>query len=224
MISFLKMWEIFTTKWDVFARGALVSVQLAFYTVVFGTLLGMIIALLRTVKFAPIRWIFNAYVELLRGTPMLIQLLIIYFGVGQLGFKLGRMNAGILTLAINSSAYMAEIFRAGIQSIDRGQTEAARSLGMGRAKTMLYIVLPQALRTTLPAIGNEFVVIIKESSILYTIGIYELTYQANKLASTNYLYIETLLISALIYFVLTFTTSRLLAILERRMSRGEYQA
>lgn len=176
---------------------------------------------MRLSKLRLIRWISTAYVEFLRGTPLLVQVLIVYFGLPQLGIKMPRMTAGIVALTINSAAYMSEIVRSGIQAVDHGQTEAARSLGMTSVQTMLYVILPQAIKNILPAVGNEFVVIIKESSILYTIGIYELTYQANKLASTNYRYLETLMISALIYFVLTFVTSQLLGVLERRMRRGD---
>ena len=110
---------------------------------------------------------------------------------------------------------------AGIQAIEHGQTEAAVSLGMTRTQNMLYIILPQAMKTTLPAMGNEFVSIIKESSLLYAVGLYELTYQAQKLAATNYLYLETMTVAALVYFVLTFTASRLLGLLERRLRQSE---
>ena len=175
-----------TTKLPVFFQGVGTTVELALCTAIFGTLLGIVVALLRMSR-----------------------------------VKLPRMTAGTVALVINSAAYMAEIVRSGIQAIDGGQTEASRSLGMNGAQTMIYIILPQAIKNILPAIGNEFISIIKESSILYTIGIYELTYQANKLASTNFRYLETLTISALIYFVLTFTASRLLGMLERRMRRGD---
>ena len=127
----------------------------------------------------------------------------------------------VIALVINSGAYMAELIRAGLQSVERGQVEAAQSLGMNSSQTMLYIILPQAIKVTLPAMGNEFVAIIKESSILYAVGVYELTYQAYKLASVNYYYIETLIAAAIIYFVLTYVATWLLTLLERRMRRGE---
>ena len=153
---------------------------------------------------------------------MIVQAAVVYYGAAQaFGWNMNRLAAALVIVSINTGAYMAEIVRSGIQAIDAGQSEASRSLGMTSAQTMLYIILPQAIKNILPAVGNEFVVIIKESSILYTIGIYELTYQANKLASTNFRYLETLMISALVYFVLTLTTSRLLGLLERRMRRGD---
>ena len=116
---------------------------------------------------------------------------------------------------------MAELIRAGLQSVDIGQSEAADSLGMSSSQKMLYVILPQAIKMTLPAVGNEFIAIIKESSVLYAVGVYELTYQANKLASVNYRYLETLIVAALIYFVLTYAMSKLLALLEGRMRRSE---
>ena len=221
MFSLEAMVRIAMTKMPVFLQGAGMTLQLAAWTVALGSVFGILVALMRLSKFRLIRWISTAYVEFLRGTPLLVQVLIVYFGLPQLGIKMPRMTAGIVALTINSAAYMSEIVRSGIQAVDHGQTEAARSLGMTSVQTMLYVILPQAIKNILPAVGNEFVVIIKESSILYTIGIYELTYQANKLASTNYRYLETLMISALIYFVLTFVTSQLLAVLERRMRRGD---
>lgn len=221
MFSLEAMIRIAMTKMPVFLEGAGITLQLAAWTVILGSFFGILVALMRLSKLRLIRWISTAYVEFLRGTPLLVQVLIVYFGLPQLGVKMPRMTAGIVALTINSAAYMSEIVRSGIQTVDHGQTEAARSLGMTSVQTMLYVILPQAIKNILPAVGNEFVVIIKESSILYTIGIYELTYQANKLASTNYRYLETLMISALIYFVLTFVTSQLLGVLERRMRRGD---
>ena len=221
MFSLEAMIRIAMTKMPVFLEGAGITLQLAAWTVILGSFFGILVALMRLSKLRLIRWISTAYVEFLRGTPLLVQVLIVYFVLPQLGIKMPRMTAGIVALTINSAAYMSEIVRSGIQAVDHGQTEAARSLGMTSVQTMLYVILPQAIKNILPAVGNEFVVIIKESSILYTIGIYELTYQANKLASTNYRYLETLMISALIYFVLTFVTSQLLGVLERRMRRGD---
>lgn len=221
MFSLEAMGRILMTKLPVFLEGAGITLELAAWTVLLGSIFGIGVALMRLSRLRVIRWISTAYVEFLRGTPLLVQVLIVYFGLPQLGIKMPRMTAGIVALTINSAAYMSEIVRSGIQAVDHGQTEAARSLGMTGVQTMLYVILPQAVKNILPAVGNEFVVIIKESSILYTIGIYELTYQANKLASTNYRYLETLMISALIYFVMTFVTSRLLAVLERRMRRGD---
>ena len=214
MYKIEKVPEIFLKNLSNFLSGTGLTLELAFYTVIFGTLLGVIVTLLRRCKIAPVRWIMNLYVEFLRGTPLLVQALMVVYGAPQLGINPGRKMLSIIALVINSSAYMSEIVRAGIQAIDHGQTEAAVSLGMTRTQNMLYIILPQAMKTTLPAMGNEFVSIIKESSLLYAVGLYELTYQAQKLAATNYLYLETMTVAALVYFVLTFTASRLLGLLQ----------
>lgn len=221
MYKIEKVPEIFLKNLSNFLSGTGLTLELAFYTVIFGTLLGVIVTLLRRCKLAPVRWIMNLYVEFLRGTPLLVQALMVVYGAPQLGINPGRKMLSIIALVINSSAYMSEIVRAGIQAIDHGQTEAAVSLGMTRTQNMLYIILPQAMKTTLPAMGNEFVSIIKESSLLYAVGLYELTYQAQKLAATNYLYLETMTVAALVYFVLTFTASRLLGLLERRLRQSE---
>ena len=221
MYKIEKVPEIFLKNLSNFLSGTGLTLELAFYTVIFGTLLGVIVTLLRRCKIAPVRWIMNLYVEFLRGTPLLVQALMVVYGAPQLGINPGRKMLSIIALVINSSAYMSEIVRAGIQAIDHGQTEAAVSLGMTRTQNMLYIILPQAMKTTLPAMGNEFVSIIKESSLLYAVGLYELTYQAQKLAATIYLYLETMTVAALVYFVLTFTASRLLGLLERRLRQSE---
>ncbi|MBO5535053.1 MAG: amino acid ABC transporter permease [Clostridia bacterium] len=221
MLSFAKIWEIFTTKFPVFMQGVGVTLELAFFTVLLGSLLGLIVAILRRIKFLPVRIIMNVYVAFIRGTPLLVQVLMIVYGLPQLGLRLPRMTLCIIALVINSGAYMAELIRAGLQSVDIGQSEAADSLGMSSSQKMLYVILPQAIKVTLPAVGNEFIAIIKESSVLYAVGVYELTYQANKLASVNYRYLETLIVAALIYFVLTYAMSKLLALLEGRMRRSE---
>ena len=205
-------------------EGVEITLQLAFFTVLFGSLLGLVVAVCRRTRLLPLRWLMNAYVAFIRGTPLLVQVLLVVYGLPQLGIRLPRMTLCIIALVINSGAYMAELIRAGLQSVEKGQVEAAESLGMSSGQTMLYIILPQAVKVTLPAMGNEFVAIIKESSILYAVGVYELTYQAYKLASVNYYYIETMIVAALIYFVLTYVATKLLGLLERRMRRADTSA
>ena len=221
MINVSKIWEILITKFGVFMQGVGTTMELAFFTVLLGSLLGLIVAVFRKTQILPLRWLMNAYVAFIRGTPLLVQVLMVVYGLPQLGLKLPRMTLCVIALVINSGAYMAELIRAGLQSVEKGQEEAAESLGMSAFIKMRYIILPQAIKVTLPAMGNEFIAVIKESSVLYAVGVYELTYQANKLASVNYRYLETLIVAALIYFVLTFTMTRLLALLERRMRRSE---
>lgn len=224
MINFAKIWDILIHKYPAFLEGVGVTLQLAFFTVLFGSLLGLIVAVFRRTPILPLRWLMNAYVAFIRGTPLLVQVLLIVYGLPQLGVRLPRLTMCIIALVINSGAYMAELIRSGLQSVERGQVEAAESLGMSSSQTMIHIILPQAIKVTLPAMGNEFVAIIKESSILYAVGVYELTYQAYKLASVNYFYIETLIVAALIYFILTYAATGLLKLLERRMRRGDNKA
>ena len=221
MVDFFKIWEIFITKFSVFMDGVGVTLELAFFTVLLGSLLGLAVAVLRRIPFWPTRILMNFYVAFIRGTPLLVQVLIIVYGLPQVGIRLPRMTLCVIALVINSGAYMAELIRAGLQSVEIGQSEAADSLGMSASQKMIHIILPQAVKVTLPAVGNEFIAIIKESSVLYAVGVYELTYQANKLASVNYRYLETLIVAALIYFVLTWCMSRLLALLEGRLRRSE---
>lgn len=184
-------------------------------------------------KFKPASYFATAYIEVFRGTPMLVQLFIIYYVVFApvnlptyklFGFiRFERFFPGVVALALNSGAYLSEIIRAGIQSIDMGQTEAAKALGLTRVQTMKHIILPQAIKNILPAIGNEFVTIIKESSICYTIGVQEIMYAVSATKGATYRIAEPLIIATLVYFVLTFTTSKLLAYFERRMRRGDHR-
>ena len=224
MINFAKIWDILITKFPAFMEGVEITLQLAFFTVLFGSLLGLVVAVCRRTRLLPLRWLMNAYVAFIRGTPLLVQVLLVVYGLPQLGIRFPRMTLCIIALVINSGAYMAELIRAGLQSVEKGQVEAAESLGMSSGQTMLYIILPQAVKVTLTAMGNVFVAIIKESSILYAVGVYELTYQAYKLASVNYYYIETMIVAALIYFVLTYVATKLLGLLERRMRRADTSA
>mgnify|MGYP002282807040 CR=1 FL=1 len=182
-------------------------------------------------RFNPIRFLATVYVEVFRATPMLVQLFIIYYvvfdGVDLPSFKLfgfirfDRFLPGVGALALNSGAYLSEIIRAGIQSIDGGQTEAARSLGLTQGQNMIHIVLPQAIKNILPAIGNEFVTIIKESAITYTIGVQDLMAAVKAAQAGTFLVLEPLLVVAAMYFCLTFPTSKVIAYFERRMSRGD---
>lgn len=216
--------------WPLFIDGAGMTLLLAFFTVIFGVVLGVFWALLRMCPVRVLRWIAGAYIEFIRGTPVMVQILLIFYGLPQIGLGIppvpwlgpnfARVSSGILALSINSSAYVAEIIRSGIQAVDIGQTEASRSLGMSAAQTMAHIVLPQAIRNILPALGNEFVTVIKESSVVMVIGIGELMYKTSTVYNNSYRYIEALLVCAVIYFVMTFITSRLIALAERRLHRG----
>ena len=214
-----------------FKQGVICTISLSFFTVLFGFVLALILALLRLSKIHPLDYIATAYVELFRATPMLVQLFNVYyvvFGGVQLpqwklfGFiRFERFLPGVVALAMNSGAYLSEIIRAGIQSIDGGQTEAARSLGLSQVQTMQSVVLPQAIKNILPPIANEFVTIIKESSICYTIGVQDIMYAVAATKGATYRIAEPLVIATAIYFCLTFPTSKIIAYFERRMSRGD---
>ncbi|MEG1686584.1 MAG: amino acid ABC transporter permease [Angelakisella sp.] len=183
-------------------------------------------------RFNPISFLAGAYIEVFRCTPMLVQLYLIFFvvfggnGLTAPEFTLfgfiqgGRFIPGIVALSLNSAAYVAEIVRAGIQGIDYGQTEAARSLGLTKLQTMWHIVLPQAIRNILPAIANEFVVIIKESSVCSVLGMQEIMYNAKLVQGATFMPVEPLVIAAGLYFCLTFPASKVIQYFERRMSRG----
>ena len=214
-----------------FKEGMICTVSLSFLTVVFGFLLALVLALMRMSRVKPLSIFASIYVEVFRATPMLVQLFIIYYivfgGVNLPSFKLfgfirfERFLPGVISLALNSAAYLSEIIRAGIQSIDPGQSEAARSLGLTRRQTLQSIVLPQAIKNILPAIANEFVTIIKESSICYTIGVQEIMSAVNSVKSATFSIGEPLIIAACVYFCLTFPTSKIIQYFERRMSRGD---
>jgi polar amino acid transport system permease protein len=183
-------------------------------------------------RFNPLAFLATAYVEILRSTPVIVQIFIIYHGVfGALfdlpsftlfGFiKFDRFFPGVVALGMNSGAYLCEIIRSGIQSIDGGQSEASRSLGLSATQTMRFIILPQAIRNILPAIANEFVVIIKESAIAYTIGVPDLMAAVNDVRGAASIIMEPLLVATAVYFCLCFPTSKIIAYFERRMSRGD---
>ena len=189
---------------------------------------GFVLALSR---FNPLSFLANVYVEVFRATPMLVQLFIIYYivfaGIDLPNFKLfgfirfDRFLPGVVALSLNSGAYLSEIIRSGIQSIDGGQTEAARSLGMSQLQNMRFIILPQAIKNILPAIANEFVTIIKESSICYTIGVQEIMYAVASVKGATFSIAEPLIVATCVYFCLTFPTSKIIAHFERKMSAGD---
>lgn len=218
--------------WQLFLQGVVCTVSLSALTVVLGFILALVLATCRMGRSRILRAVSTAYVELFRATPMVVQVFIIFYvvfdGIKVLpGFKLfgfirfERFFPAVVALALNSGAYLSEIIRSGIQSIDGGQTEAARSLGLSSWKTMRFIVLPQAIKNILPAIANEFVTIIKESAICYTIGVQDIMSAVNAVKGAIYKMGEALIIATVLYFCLTFPTSKIIAHFERKMSRGD---
>ncbi len=211
-------------------QGAETTLMLAIIGTTIGFLIGLGIAIVRTLPLNPgdsiikkaalklVRGLMIAYIEIFRGTPMIVQASVIYYaGLQYLHLDMPALFAGMFVVSINTGAYMAEIVRGGVISVDPGQTEGAQSLGMTHWQTMITVILPQAIRNIMPSIGNEFVVNIKDSSVLSVISVTELFFVSTSAAGTYARYFEASFVACLIYFVLTFTVTRILMYLERRM-------
>jgi polar amino acid transport system permease protein len=212
-------WDIIVEYAPFFLKGTLLTIGLSLASILIGTVLGLLIGLGKIMRNKWLALPFSIYITFFRGTPMLVQILLIHFAVVPL--FLGVTNgilAAIITLSLNSAAYIAEIFRAGIQSIDKGQMEAARSLGMNHVQAMRYVILPQAFKRMIPPLGNEFVVLIKESSLASLIAAPELMYWGRAMQGQYFRVWEPYLTSAVIYLFLTLTMSFLLSRLERRLA------
>ncbi|MGI8935248.1 MAG: amino acid ABC transporter permease [Phormidesmis sp.] len=204
--------------------GARVTLQLTAVAVAFGSVGGVALGVARLSKIWLLRLIARIYVDFFRGTPLLVQLFVIYFGIpsllGSIGldFSFSRWGAAILGLSLNSAAYLAEIVRAGIQSIEVGQKEASESLGLGSMQTMRYIIFPQALRRMVPPLGNEFIILLKDTSLVAFIGYQELFRQGQLIAARNFRAFEIYITVALIYLALTIISSQAFSWLERRLN------
>ena len=219
--------------WPQFLNGTLMTILLAVVGTAIGFIIGLILGVIRTVPknagghegltprsaiMSVINAILAVYTEVFRGTPMMVQAMLIYYGLSEFGgIAIGSLPAGLLIITLNTGAYMAEIVRGGIHSVDPGQTEAAKAIGMTHAQTMLHIVLPQAIRNILPATGNEFVLNLKDSSVLNVITVAELFYATKLLRGIYYVTYPAYIIAAAIYLFLTFVSSRLLRLLEKRL-------
>ena len=216
--------KILPKYWHLFVfEGLGYTLLLSLITVLCGTILGSLLALLKMSKIPPFRWLVTAFVEVIRGTPLLLQLYIGYFLVPQLipALSSNKFVSVSIALVLNSAAYVTEIIRSGIQAVDKGQTEAARSLGLSQAQTMTKVVLPQAVKNILPALGNEFVAIIKETSLASTFYVGDLMTQYLVVKGNTFLAMECLLVVGVIYFVVTFVLSRAVSAFEKRLKRGE---
>lgn len=210
-----------------FAEGIKNTLIIAFFSVLFGTILGTLMAMARMSRIKPLKWLAVAYIEFFRGTPLMVQVMFIFYGLPMIGVTFPeiaaipdfqRFAAGIVAMSMNSCAYVAEVIRSGIQAVDGGQMEAARSLGFKKSQAMMMVILPQAVRNILPALGNEFVTVIKESSIVSVIGIADLMYRAKGVIAKTYSTLECLALAAVMYFIMTFIGSRLISLMERRMA------
>lgn len=227
-MSFQVVKEIFIDNWPMFYRGIKTTLFISIIGTLVGTLIGLLVGIIRTIPkpekgpkkvFLKIVDVLLAfYIEFFRGTPMMVQATVIYFGTAQaFGVQLDVQSAALFIVSINTGAYMSEIVRGGILSVDKGQFEAAQALGMNHFKTMIYVVLPQVIRNILPATGNEFVVNVKDTSVLNVIGVTELFFQTKSLAGSTYKYFEVYFITCIIYFVLTFIITRILRFIEKKM-------
>ena len=229
-MGFLEVVVILVEKYHkFFLEGCKNTLILAHFSVLIGTLGGTLLSLCRMSKFKPLKYIAVAIVEFVRGTPLMVQLMFIFYGLPMIGVtfpdisfipNFSRFMAGVVAMSLNSSAYVSEIIRSGIQAVDPGQMEAARSIGFTYGESMRKVILPQAVKNILPALGNEFVTVIKESSIVSVIGIADLMFRTNDVIAVTYRSLQALLIAALLYFVMTFITGRLVSLAERKMKNG----
>ena len=212
---------------DIFMSGVKITIIISLLSCFFGLLLGIILAFMKISGIKVLQWISTAYVEVIRGTPVLVQISLVFFGLPFLGIHFPsfqimgvdfeRLSAGVLALILNSGAYECEIVRSGIQSIPKGQLEGAMSLGFSKWESMVRIIIPQAIRNILPVIGNEFVTLIKESSQVSVIGMADLMYTATTIQGISFQPFPPLVIVAIYYFIMTFFVSMCLRVLERRM-------
>ena len=229
-------WVVFLLEQygPLFLRGAGMTMLIAISGTILGFLIGLLVGIARTIELGPRapKWkralvrllnaVLGIYIEVFRGTPMIVQAMVIYYGIPYMGGpQLGQLQAAILIVSINTCAYLAEIVRGGIISIDRGQFEGAMSIGMTHAQTMFKVIIPQVMRNILPSVSNEFVINIKDTSVLNVIGVTELYYFAGIIKRQNFQTFQTYLVVCILYFILTFTVTRLLRWVERKLDGNE---
>ena len=230
---FSQVAKILAENWPQFLRGAGLTLLISITGTIAGLIIGLLIGVYRTAPASKNKllaslqkifgWFLNVYIEIFRGTPMIVQSMVIYYGTAQaFGISIDRTIAAIFIVSINTGAYMSEIVRGGIFAVDKGQFEAATALGMTHGQTMRKIVLPQVVRNILPATGNEFVINIKDTSVLNVISVVELYFSGNTIATQTYQYFQTFTIIAVIYFVLTFSVTRILRYVEKRFDTDNY--
>jgi polar amino acid transport system permease protein len=209
------------SRWPEFWTGTQATVYYSVISLVLACLIGMLVALMRLSPVAPLRWIARGYIDFVRGTPALVQIFFVYFGMPSLGVNISPPVAAVIALAINSGGYLAEIFRGGIVSVERGQPEAARSLGMSRGQAMRRIILPQAALRVIPAASGEFTNLVKGTSLLSTISVVELTRVAQVIVGVTFRPIEAYIAIAVIYFMLNFVIAQSAVWLETLLTRKQ---
>lgn len=216
--------ELLTTVFDVFMRtypgfleATLMTLKITAVALILGTILGLVFALMKISRSKILQTVANLYITIIRGTPLIVQIMFLYFGITQL-IVLSGFWAGAIALAIHNGAYIAEIFRGAIQGIDRGQREASSSLGMTRAQSMRRIIFPQALKRSIPPLGNQFIITLKDSSLVYIISVPELFAMANREAAQSYQSLETFLVVGVYYLVLVMIFTYLLKLYENKLN------
>lgn len=223
-------WEIITSNLSMLLHGVSLTLQLTAIAVSLGTVIGLFLSLMRVSGFKALNVFAKAYIDFFRGTPLLVQIFLVHYGGPQvLGQLLGRSTSvpipafisAVIALSLNSGAYIAEIFRGGIQSIERGQMEAARSLGMTFGQAMRYVILPQAFKRSIPALGNEFIAMLKDSSLVSVIALQELMHSGRILAGRTYRPFETYAGVAILYLIMTMTISQFVSYMERRLGKSD---
>lgn len=232
---FQEVKEIWATYSTLFIRGLINTLIIAIVATLLGFVIGLIVAIIRRSEINPhsnimirllhklVKFILAAYVEIFRGTPMMVQAVIIFYGLKQyLDIDLSTMFAALLIVSINTGAYLSEVVRGGINSIDKGQFEACKAIGLSEFQTMVHVILPQTILTILPSLGNEFVINIKDTSVLNVISVTELFFMSKSVAGSTYQYFPTYLITAVIYFVLTFSITRILLYLEKKFNDTDF--
>ena len=213
-----RIFKVWSKYYLTFLHGLFGTLWLSFAVVILGTLLGVMIAFVKTNRFKPVRMIGDIYIEILRGTPILVQLYFFWLALPKiLPFELSDTACILVALTVNASAYIGEIIRAGIAAVDKGQWEAARSVGLSEVHMMTHVIMPQAIKNILPALGNEFISTVKGTSLASVFFISELTTSYKTVSSATFLPLQSLIIIAFIYFVLNYTLSKLLAVTERRL-------
>ncbi len=220
-------WDAIPVFVPLIFEGVKITLQISALGVLFGTLIGLLVGLVRSQKTRNLAQralygLATLYVEAVRGTPFLVQLYLMYYvPYFLLAIDLPALTAGIIAISLNSGAYVAEIFRGAIQSVDRGQMEAGRSLGLTFTQTMRHIILPQAFRRALPPLANEFASLIKESSVVSVLGVADIMFKAKTVGAAHFAVVPALVVAAVYYFLLTGITSQLVRLLERRLGKSD---
>ena len=200
--------------WFLYADGLKVTLELAFWTLILATVVGVAMGMLRVQNYPVNSSIIDGWINFIRGVPVMVQIFIVYYGIAT---SLPQFWAAVVSLTVNSSVYIAEHTRAGMQAVNKGQMEAARCIGMSKLQANWYIIIPQAIKNVLPSLCNEFILLIKETSIVSVIALHELTYTSNSVRANTFLAFEPLIVTAVIYFLITYLLKRLVGILERRL-------